>query len=182
VRVLLGVEVARLACLRASDREIDALEENIVAAEAAVRSGNTPLRTELNLEFHRMLARMTHNPLMVTLTNAVTVVTAQVSKGMVPMSDRSVMPLRRRLLAHLRARDTAAAAAEMHDHLLRVQRHYLKHAGSSPGAVAGVAPRARAARTAPVVAARVRAYAALPNQQNFRVPADNPSHSANICW
>lgn len=145
VRVLLGVEVARLACLRASDQEIDALEANIVAAEAAVRSDNTALRTEINLEFHRMLARMSHNPLLVTLTNAVMVVTAQVSKGMVPMSDRSVMPLRRRLLAHLHARDAAAAAEEMREHLLRVQRHYLKHAGSGPGAAAAAASRSRAA-------------------------------------
>ncbi len=133
VRVLIGTEVARLACLRASEEEIDALERNVEAAEAAVRAGQTALRTELNLEFHRMLSRMTHNPLLVTLTSTVTAVTGQFGKGMLPMSDRAVMPLRRHLLAHLRARDADAAAQAMREHLLRVERHYLKHAGHGGG-------------------------------------------------
>ena len=128
VRVILGAEAARLACLRASIAEVDALEGNVAAAEAAVRGGDTALRTELNLEFHRMLARMTHNPLLVTLTETVMAVTAQFSRGMTPMSDRAVMPLRRRLIARLRKREAAAASGEMRTHLLRVERHYPKHA------------------------------------------------------
>lgn len=128
VRVILGTEVARLACERASDLEIDGLERNIEAAEDAVRRDEIGLRTQLNLEFHRILARMTHNPLLVMLTNAVTAVTLEFGAGMVPMASRSVMPLRRRLLAHLRARNADAAAEEMRTHLLRVEQHYLKHA------------------------------------------------------
>ena len=131
VRVIIGVEVARLACLRATEEEIDDLEANVVAAEQAVRQGNTKLRTELNLEFHRKLARMTRNPLLATLTATVINLTHEFGKDMVPMTDRSVMPLRRHLLAHLRARDAVAAAAEMHTHLLRLQRYYLKQAGQT---------------------------------------------------
>lgn len=127
VRVLVGTEVARLACLRATDAEIDELQANVEAAEQAVREGKTPLRTELNLEFHRILSRMTHNPLLVTLTTTVTKVTRDFSKSMVPLSDRAVMPLRRHMLAHLRSRDAAAAEEEMRTHLLRAERHYLKH-------------------------------------------------------
>ena len=127
VRVIIGAEVARLACLRATQQEINHLEANIVAAEQAVRDGNTSLRTELNLEFHRLLAEMTHNPLLVTLTATVIKVTQEFGKGMVPMTDRSVMPLRRHLLAHLRSRDAVAASSEMRAHLIRVERHYLRH-------------------------------------------------------
>jgi DNA-binding FadR family transcriptional regulator len=132
VRVIVGTEVARLATLRASADEIDALEANIAAAEKAAREGDISGRTEVNLEFHRILARMTHNPLLVTLTDAVTTVTRQFGQGMKPMTTRSVMPLRRHMLAHLRNRDAQAAAAEMRAHLLRVERHYLRHAPSMP--------------------------------------------------
>ncbi len=128
VRVILGTEVARLACLRATADEIDALEANVASAEAAVRARDTGRRTELNLEFHRMLARMTHNPLLVTLTATLMAVTGNLSRGMTPMSDRAVMPLRRRLIAHLRSRAADHAASEMREHLLRAERHYLKHA------------------------------------------------------
>jgi DNA-binding FadR family transcriptional regulator len=132
VRVILGAEVARLATLRADDSEIDVLEANVVASEAAARAGQVDHRTELNFEFHHILARMTHNPLLVTLTEAVTAVTRAYGQDMKPMTNRSVMPLRRRMLAHLREHDAEGAAAEMREHLLRVERHYLRHAVALP--------------------------------------------------
>jgi len=127
VRVIIGTEIARLASERATSEEIEQIEANIVAAEAAVRAGNTALRTTLNLDFHRLLATMSHNPLLDKLSAAVLTVTGQLATEMPPMPDRSVMALRRRLLAHLKSRDADAAAAEMRKHLLRVAPHYLKY-------------------------------------------------------
>jgi GntR family transcriptional repressor for pyruvate dehydrogenase complex len=126
VRVLVGVEAARLACLRATAAEIDELEANVVQAEAAVRAGDHRHRREINLEFHRKLARMSHNPILVTLTGVVTALTLQFVEKLSPTPVRSVMPLRRQMLKHLRERDAEGAASAMRTHLLRMQQIYLQ--------------------------------------------------------
>jgi len=130
VRVMVGVEVVRLACERGTDDDIDRLEENVRAAEDAVVAGDLALRTELNLRFHNMLAMMTRNALLIAITDGVVTVTGQfVSRiGRTPTSH--VMPFRRRLLKHLRARDADAAIAEMRRHLLQQQKLYLKAAAT----------------------------------------------------
>ncbi len=75
-----------------------------------------------------MLAGMTGNSLLMAITDGVIAVTRQfVSRiGRTPTSH--VMPFRRRLLKHLRARNTDAAVAEMRRHLLQQQNFYLKAA------------------------------------------------------
>jgi DNA-binding FadR family transcriptional regulator len=131
VRVMLGVEVVKLACERCAAEEIDALEANVVLAERAAREHRSGERTELNLEFHRMLARMTRNPILVALTDAVVDVTRQFVNKIGPTSNRSVMPLRRKLLAHLRNRAAAEAAEDMRSHLIQLQKLYLAAARKS---------------------------------------------------
>jgi GntR family transcriptional repressor for pyruvate dehydrogenase complex len=128
VRVLVGVEVVRLACERGSDEDIDRLEENVQAAAAAIEAGDLELRTDINLEFHKMLARMSGNSLLVAITDGIVTITKQfVSRlGRTPTS--YVMPFRKRLLKLLRARDAEGAAAEMRRHLLQQQKLYLKAA------------------------------------------------------
>lgn len=126
VRVLIGVEVVRLACQRGTDEEIDALEENVNAAVAAVKAGDLQLRTEFNLDFHRMLARMTGNSLLVAITDGVIATTKQFVEHFSRTPTSYVMPFRRRLLKLLRERDAEGAAAEMRRHLLQQQRLYLK--------------------------------------------------------
>ncbi|VTU30688.1 FadR/GntR family transcriptional regulator [Variovorax sp. PBL-E5] len=125
VRLLIGVEVVRLACQRCTPEEVDAIEQNVVLAEQAAKENDFARRTAINLEFHRMLARMTRNPLLITLTDAVTAITAKFVNEVGPTSNRSVMPLRRQLLGHLRAREADAAAQKMRNHLLRLQKIYL---------------------------------------------------------
>ena len=126
VRLMIGVEVVTRACERCTAEEIDALEANVELAEQAAALGDFSARTEINLEFHRMLARMTRNPILVTLTDAVTTMTAKFVHAIGPTPNASVMPLRRKLLRHLRARDAESAADAMRAHLLRLQKLYLE--------------------------------------------------------
>lgn len=133
VRVLVGAEVARLACLRGTPEEIERLEANIAAAEAAVSDGNISLRSELNLEFHQIMAGMTRNPLLVTLTTMITNVTRGFGKGMAAIPNRTVMPVRRRILQHLREGNHEAAQEEMRTYLRQVEKHYLRHARNLSG-------------------------------------------------
>jgi DNA-binding FadR family transcriptional regulator len=125
VRVLIGVEIVRLACERGSDEEIDALERNVAQAMEAARAKDYPRRTVLNLEFYRMLARMTRNPLLEILTDAVNAVTQRFVEEVMRTSNVSVMPFRHQLLADLRARDAQAATEHMREHLLELQKIYL---------------------------------------------------------
>lgn len=128
VRVLIGTEVVNLACQRAGDAEFDLLEANIMAAEEAVRQDDLARRTELNLEFHKLLARMTGNALLVAMTDAVITITGQFVSRIERTPSSHVMPFRRRLLRLLRARDAVASTDEMRRHLLRQQNLYLKAA------------------------------------------------------
>jgi len=124
-RLLIGVDIVRLACERCTDEDLDFLEANVQAAESAARAGNAPLRTELNVEFFRILARMTHNPLLEIVTDAVMAITLRFVDDFMRTSNATVMPFRRKLLADLRARDGQAAAEKMREHLLKLQKIYL---------------------------------------------------------
>jgi len=128
-RILVGVEVVRLACERATDIEIDALAANVERAERAVKGRRYAERTELNLEFYRLLARMTRNPILVTVTDAVISITRKFVEDVGRTSNQSVMPFRRKLLEIMRARDCEAAAELMRAHLLNLQEIYLRASG-----------------------------------------------------
>lgn len=129
-RIMLGVEVIQRACERASDQEIDELAENVKQAQTAVDTGDLASRTRLNLEFHRMLARMTGNALLVAITDGVVTVTGEfvLTIGQTPSS--YVMPFRRKLLKLLRARDVSGCINEMRKHLLKQQTLYLRAASA----------------------------------------------------
>ena len=61
-RIVIGTEVARLACARRSKEDLGALEANVAAAEAATIEGDVVNRARINYEFHRLLARAARNP------------------------------------------------------------------------------------------------------------------------
>ncbi|MCL4183030.1 MAG: FCD domain-containing protein [Burkholderiaceae bacterium] len=128
VRVLIGTEVVRLACQRAGDGDLDELEANVAAAEQAVAQGDLARRTELNLEFHKLLGRMSCNALLIAVTDAVVAITRQFVSRIERTPNSYVMPFRRRLLRRLRARDIEGATGEMRRHLLRQEKLYLRAA------------------------------------------------------
>ena len=124
-RILIGTEVARLACARRTQEDLVALEKNIVAAEAATAAGDVERRAQINYEFHRLLARAAKNPVLIILTDALMEMTRHFVESICYLPNRYVMPSRRRLLANLQAKDGEAAAAEMKGLLQRLQRFHL---------------------------------------------------------
>src|SRR6266853_2154830 len=70
-RVLIESTVVRLACERATPEDIAALNANIAAAEQAIRD-QMPFfgRAAINLDFHRVLARATKNPVILIVMEA----------------------------------------------------------------------------------------------------------------
>ena len=145
-RLLIGVEVVRLACQRGTPEQLDELERNVVAAEEAAKAGDAPRRTTINLEFYRILARMTHNPLLETVTDAVMAMTQRFVEDLsMRTSNAAVMPFRRKLLADLRARDAAAAGERMREQLLKLQKIYLAELAAREARTAKPARRKPAA-------------------------------------
>ncbi len=148
-RIWLESILVREACARATPADIEALSNNIDAAEEATRNNDFPARAATNLEFHRILARMTGNPIMVIVMNGVLNVLAEFI-GQVGHSDNAyVLPSRRRFLKHLSARDSDAAVAEMESILKRLQRSYLSKVEGGADEEAAEAPAPAKARAKP---------------------------------
>jgi len=124
-RRIVGVEVTRLACQRATEADLDELERNVAASEAAMEAGEGTRRIEINLAFHALLGRAAKNRVLVILIDALVDVQGKLLQVLTPTSNTKVMQSRKRLLKHLRARDEEAAVAEMQAHLTALQKHYL---------------------------------------------------------
>ena len=124
-RILIGTEVARLACARRTKDDLAALERNVEAAEAATAAGDVDRRAQINYEFHRLLARAAKNPVLIILTDAMMEMTRHFVESVGYMPNRYVMPSRRRLLACLQAKYGEAAATEMKSLLQRLQKFHL---------------------------------------------------------
>lgn len=124
-RLIVSVSTARLACVRGSEEDFEALRENVKASEAAVAKGDVRERVRVNLEFHRLLARAGRNPVLVILTDALVEIHEQLLEVLAPLPDSAVMPSRKRLIKHLLARDEEKAASEMESHLKTLEKHYL---------------------------------------------------------
>lgn len=129
-RIWLESIIVRTACERVTPADIAALSLNIDAAERAQRDGDFTARAAIHLEFHRILARMTGNPIMVIVMQGVLDVLAMFIRSIGPYENEFVIPSRRRFLKHIVAGDADAAVREMERCLLRLQRNYLSRLNS----------------------------------------------------
>ncbi len=116
--------VVRVATERADAAAFAMLEENVRLAEQDTLAGRLPVKTQLNIEFHNLLARTTGNPVL-TMTMAAMMNILREFVGQVgSVMGLDVIDSRRRLLKHMRARDTDRAVAEMETHLKILHGHY----------------------------------------------------------
>ena len=72
-----------------------------------------------------ILARATRNPIMVITMESIMAVFGNFIAQIGPSDNTFILPSRRRFMKHLRARDAAAAAAEMKKALDRLQTKYM---------------------------------------------------------
>jgi DNA-binding FadR family transcriptional regulator len=125
-RVLIESIAVRVACVRATPDDIDALKANIAAAERAAREkADFYDRAAIHLEFHRIIARATKNPVMVIVMEALIDVMQHFIRAIGQQRNPWVLPSRRRFMKHFEAGEIDAAVAEMEQHLERLNRHYL---------------------------------------------------------
>lgn len=124
-RIMYESSIIRLACEKATDADIAALNANIEAAEIARKSSNFTSRIELHIEFHRMLARIAGNPIMIVVMNGVLDIMVRFLSTIGPYDNTFVTPSRRRFMKFFAARDVDAAITEMEKLLKRLEKHYL---------------------------------------------------------
>ena len=121
-RVWMSEIVVRIACERATDEDFAALDASI---DAAAKAPDFDQRARHNREFHVILARATRNPIMVITMESIMAVFGNFIAQIGPSDNTFILPSRRRFMKHLRARDAAAAAAEMKKALARLQTKYM---------------------------------------------------------
>jgi DNA-binding FadR family transcriptional regulator len=125
-RVWIESIVVGAACERATAEDIEALKANIAAAETAARNEiDFYDQAAIQLEFHRIIARATKNPVMVIVMEALLDVMQHFIRAIGQTQNPWVLPSRRRFIRHFEVRDREAAMAEMEQYLEQLNRHYL---------------------------------------------------------
>ena len=118
---LLGT-AARLAASRATDADIHAIAVNIDATEALLQHED-PLDSVAAIStFYILLGEASHNLLLAMLIESVTAIVRDLLTKIRLKATMDMISPRRRLLAHLRAGDGAAAEQEIQSHLVELTR------------------------------------------------------------
>jgi DNA-binding FadR family transcriptional regulator len=130
-RIWLESIIVREACLRATAEDLDRLRENVKLAERAASSGDFLKRAEVNMDFHRILARMTGNPVMVIVMDGLLEVLRHFVQSIGEFDNSFVPPSRKRVIRLMEKGDAEGAVAEMEASLKRLQRSYLSMAKES---------------------------------------------------
>lgn len=130
-RIWMESVIVREACLRATPESLAELRTNIAKAEAVKEDFEQ--RSETHLEFHRILARMTGNPVMVIMMDGMLTVLRHFVRSLGDYENKFVHASRQRFMKLMEARDAEGAVAEMEASLKRLQRSYLSHAAQPTG-------------------------------------------------
>jgi GntR family transcriptional regulator, transcriptional repressor for pyruvate dehydrogenase complex len=113
VRSILEVEIAGIAAAQATDQEVDELTRIVDRLEA---SNGDPMA---DVEFHRYLAQISHNPLLVMLLDSVGDILRQVRLSISRYPDLLLksVPDHRLIMERVKARDVSGARQIMRIHL-----------------------------------------------------------------
>jgi GntR family transcriptional regulator, transcriptional repressor for pyruvate dehydrogenase complex len=124
-RILVETAIVRAACDNCTPADIVALRENIALAARLHKENRVKERIETNLDFHTLLARATHNPLLVTVMEAILEVVKDFARTLGTYDAPSLFTSRRKFIALLEARDHEGAAAELEKSLRQMRKRYL---------------------------------------------------------
>jgi GntR family transcriptional repressor for pyruvate dehydrogenase complex len=117
VRSILEVEVAAIAASQATDEEITELDQYLEQMESLAEDPVAYARVDG--EFHRCLARIAHNPLLVMLLDSVSSLLYEVRLAVSQYPDLYERTLQdhRLIVHHVRAHSASGARQAMSDHL-----------------------------------------------------------------
>ena len=123
-RLWLESSVVRVACARATEADLAALEANVDEAERLFLARRYEDKIDVHVEFHNVLARCTRNAVTVMLMGALMQVMRDFAHAVGGERDNQTIEARRRFLARMRARDADGAVATMAEHLESLRKRY----------------------------------------------------------
>ena len=119
-RRLVNCMLLRMACQNGTAEDFDAIDGKIAEIENYTEAAR---RAEASVEFFRLITRAAHNDVLVVVAETLTTLLRHVLKTDATLRARpELVPVRRQILAHLRARDADAAEAEMSHYFDQLRR------------------------------------------------------------
>lgn len=115
-RIELTCVAIRLACRRATPAELDAIDADIDYHAELFRQGRGSRNTHKLGEFYRLLARATHNEVIVMLVDALSEIVRTMLARIDPQPRADIVAVRRKVLRLVRAGDADRACATMSLH------------------------------------------------------------------
>ncbi len=127
VRHLVEPYLAGLAAGRLRQGEIDRLEQLNQSCREALARGESIVGGKDEVDFHRTLAHVSENPVLILVTDLVNSLLTDSKRHLQPGLDfsRRVLAAHERILAALKAKDAFAAAQEMRRHVDEVAEELL---------------------------------------------------------
>jgi DNA-binding FadR family transcriptional regulator len=122
-RIILTEQAIRLACARGTEEDFLAIERDIDRSEELTLKGDFTRRTTYITEFYTVLARATHNEIMVMLLDSLSEISRLLLSRIAHEPRQDVISVRRSILAKMRTGDVEGAVTEMRAHLERLERH-----------------------------------------------------------
>ncbi|SKA34144.1 transcriptional regulator, GntR family [Enhydrobacter aerosaccus] len=116
--------VVRVAAERATEQDLAALTANVDEAERLFIAKRYDDKIDVHVEFHNLLARATHNAVMMMVMGALMEVMRDFAHAVGGERNDLTIKARRRLLDCLRRRDADGAVASMTEHLDNLHQRY----------------------------------------------------------
>lgn len=123
-RVVLTEDVIRIVVERASEDDLERLDDDIDAFDAQQRrdANASPGRILRITNFYHLLSQATHNEVLVMLMKSLTEIVQHRLNNAGPEPLTDVTQMRRKFMKAIRAGDAESAVQQMTDHLRRVEK------------------------------------------------------------
>ena len=119
-RIEITCVAIRMACQRATPADLDAIEADIDHHAELFRQGQGSRNSRSVGEFYRLLARATHNEVIVMLIDALSEIVRTILMRLDPKPRADIVRVRRQVLRYIRQREPAKACATMTAHLKNI--------------------------------------------------------------
>jgi DNA-binding FadR family transcriptional regulator len=122
-RILLTADTIRLACTRATAEDLLALEQDIDEVEELSAERYTRERQIRLAGFYHLVAKASHNDVLVTLADSLTAIFQERMSRTAPLPKTDVIQVRRRITRLMRAGDPDGAVEEVTAHFRRLESY-----------------------------------------------------------
>lgn len=125
-RSLILEPVARIACERATAKDIKDLERNVEELEEATRAGEVIARSHVVVEFYNILARATGNEVIAAIVDATSQVLREHIRARSPRVHKETLLLRQLILREFKRGNAEGASQTIRTYTARLNRHLIR--------------------------------------------------------